>query len=136
MIHSCCPTINVSVGELFDKYSILQIKKEHSTDKNKSRNIINEMNQLYTIIKQYDISTGTSEQLYTDLKKINETLWNVEDSIRIKEMKQEFNDEFILLSRKVYMTNDKRHLKKKEINLHFSSFLTEEKIFTQNKNIS
>ena len=104
--------IPISNGELLDKFSILELKYNKILDQNKIKNIKNELSYLknicYNIINKYNITN-----LYDELKQINELLWNIEDNIRIKENKQEFDNEFIELARNVYKTNDQRaHIKK------------------------
>ena len=116
----------VSVGELADKITILQIKKERITDPAKLRNIQYEFDVLQSVWNE----RGLREQVnMADLYYVNETLWDIEDKIRIKESKQEFDGEFISLARAVYKTNDKRAQLKKQINEQVGSTLVEEKSY-------
>ena len=102
--------VEVSNGELVDKYIILQIKQKKIKNNEKQQYIRKELNYLSKIVKQLNVST----ELYSKLYLINEKLWNVEDNIRIKERKLEFDNEFIQLARDVYKTNDIRaNIKKK-----------------------
>jgi len=116
--------IPVSIGELFDKYSILQIKSEKITDTNKLILINKELNYLKTIINKFDLS------FLQNIKQINEKLWIIEDEIREKEAKNVFDDEFILLARLVYKTNDKRSQIKNEINSFFNSDIIDIKSYS------
>jgi hypothetical protein len=120
--------IPISNGELLDKFSILELKYNKILDSNKINNIKNELSYLknisYNIIKSYNIVN-----LYNELKQVNERLWNIEDNIRIKESKQEFDNEFIELARNVYKTNDQRANIKKLINEISYSEIIEEKSY-------
>jgi hypothetical protein len=119
--------ILISDGEILDRFSILVIKQIKISDRIKLSNIENEINHLRpTFLKILSIDPNI-EMLYNSLKDINEKLWIIEDSIRIKEKLQEFDSEFIDLARQVYITNDKRANIKKEINLKTKSYLVEEK---------
>ena len=122
--------IEVSHGEIVDKLTILQIKKENITDPNKLDNIVNEYNYLLSVV-QNDLSISTSSPEYLELLSINKDLWDIEDDIRDKERIKEFDDDFIKLSRAVYYTNDVRAKIKKEINLKYSSGFIEEKSYSQ-----
>ena len=109
-MQSCC--VPVSIGELYDKYTILQIKSEKIKDNEKLYFINEEINHLIPYIDKYQLNANIIEEL----KHINTILWDIEDNIREKEKKQEFDDEFIALARKVYITNDKRSVFKSYIN--------------------
>ncbi|MCB0750878.1 MAG: hypothetical protein KDC52_05340 [Ignavibacteriae bacterium] len=126
--------IEISIGELVDKITILQIKIERIKDAQKIFNVKKE----YEILKTYLSETSINEHsiLYIDLKKINEALWEIEDKIRIKEQKKEFDEDFIQLARSVYYKNDVRSEIKKEINLITGSKLIEEKEYVDYKNKS
>ena len=117
--------IPVSVGEVLDKISILEIKSERISDVQKLINICAELDHLLASAKEYRHPTLESE-----LKKVNESLWEIEDRIRAKEHLQEFDNEFINLARLVYITNDKRADIKREINKAAGSELVEEKFYT------
>ena len=103
--------INVSFGELYDKYSILQIKKEKISNEEKLMYINKEIEYLKPFISDTILDNTT----FKELKQINETLWDIDDNIIIKEKNNEFDSEFISLARLVYKTNDKRHLAKNKI---------------------
>ena len=120
--------IEVSHGEIVDKLTILQIKKENITDPIKLDNIVKEYNYLLSVVENYlGISTFSPE--YLELLSINKELWIIEDDIRDKERNKEFDDEFIMLARSVYYTNDVRAKIKKKINLKYSSGFVEEKSY-------
>jgi hypothetical protein len=120
--------IEVSHGEIVDKLTILQIKKENITDPNKLDNIVKEYNYLLSVVEN-DLGISTLSPEYLELLSINKELWKIEDNIRDKERQKEFDEEFIKLARAVYYTNDVRAKIKKEINLKYSSGFVEEKSY-------
>lgn len=109
--------VPISLGELFDKYSILLIKKERVNSDDKLMCINKEIQFLQPYIDKFNLDSTLKEEI----KKINEKLWDIEDNIRIKERKNEFDDEFILLARSVYINNDQRHVIKNKINVFLNS---------------
>jgi hypothetical protein len=115
-------TIPVSVGELIDRITILEIKAFLS-DNEYIHKELEELNQIKSTITQYLL------EYEIQLKKVNETLWKIEDKIRQKEQKQEFDKEFIELARSVYITNDERAEIKRKINEDTNSYYKEIKIF-------
>lgn len=119
----------VSIGEVVDKVTILAIKSERIKDFEKLVNINNELKLLRDILDDIEGLMDKIEDHYFDLKSINEELWDIEDDIRIKEYKKEFDEDFIRLARLVYVTNDKRAEIKKQINLTLGSNLIEEKSY-------
>jgi hypothetical protein len=120
--------IEVSHGEIVDKLTILQIKKENITDPIKLDNIVKEYDYLLSVVEN-DLGISTLSPEYLELFSINKELWIIEDDIRDKERNKEFDDEFIKLARSVYYTNDVRAKIKKEINLKYSSGFVEEKSY-------
>lgn len=116
--------IEVSNGEIVDKYTILEIKKEKCDDQTKLKNILTELNYLTSIVENLNIP----QNLLDNLKEVNSKLWEVEDLIRLCESKKTFDDQFIELARLVYITNDKRFQIKNEINKITQSLIVEEKI--------
>lgn len=118
--------IEISNGEIADKLSILQIKKDNINNKDKLKNIIKEFNYLYNIVFN-DLNINLDD--YNNLLIINKKLWDIEDNIRNKERNKEFDSEFIELARLVYITNDKRSEVKKLINLKTNSNFIEEKSY-------
>ena len=104
----------ISIGELIDKITILEIKK-NKLQNSKLENVLKELSFLRKLMEKHQIEI--TDNLFTQLKEINLTLWNIEDQIRIKEKNKEFDNIFIELARSVYFTNDKRSEIKKRINL-------------------
>ena len=123
------PYIPVAWGELFDKISILEIKMENINGHNALKNISTELAFLQDVAQSKIEMTHHLQKLLKDLKSINEALSEIEDKIRMKEHDQNFDDAFIQLARNVYITNDQRALKKKEINNYLGSMLVEEKSY-------
>jgi hypothetical protein len=117
--------IPISIGELYDKYSILLIKKEKINEDEKLYFVNKEIEYLQPFINKFNISADLVDQI----KVVNEKLWNIEDDIRIKEKKQEFDEDFIMLARLVYKTNDERHHIKSEINSKINSEIREMKSY-------
>lgn len=129
--------IDISVGELLDKITILQIKSERIIDVEKLNNVKKELQVLQG---QWELSPYIKINLNDSvdaLKKVNEKLWDIEDKIRNKESQQEFDEEFISLARSVYYINDERAEIKRNINNKTGSNLVEEKSYsdyTKDKN--
>ena len=121
--------VPVSVGEVLDKITILQIKLAHISDAAKRANIQNELDALLPLVAGDAFTTDQIQGLMAELKSVNEALWDIEDDIREKEAAKSFDDEFIRLARAVYVTNDKRAKIKKQINLATGSALVEEKSY-------
>ena len=117
--------IYVSIGEVVDKISILYIKLKKIIDREKLKNIRKEYGLLKNSLEEIGINTGSEE--FKQLEAINLKLWNIENKIRLKEAKKEFDYEFIQLARSVYFNNDKRADVKRKINLKYGSKLMEEK---------
>ena len=120
--------VEISNGELLDKFSILEIKMGNITNPSKLANVENEYRELTSdctnLLRDSTIST-----LYAELKSINQKLWVVEDDIRDCERSKDFGPQFVSLAREVYFTNDDRARVKKEINLASGSSLVEEKSY-------
>ena len=117
--------VPISLGELYDKISILEIKKSRIIDKDKLANINKELDLLTKIAKQFPFDIN----LFIQLKKVNEDLWKVEDQLRIKEKLGDFDDAFISLARSVYYHNDERAVIKRQINEKYGSIIVEEKSY-------
>ena len=121
----------IAPGELIDKMTILEIKLNKISDKVKLENINNEYGTLQLTYRQ---SIPPSEELYrltSDLKTVNEKLWDIEDDIRDCERRKDFSQEFIDLARSVYKNNDVRAGLKREINILLHSNIIEEKSYTE-----
>jgi hypothetical protein len=108
--------VPVSVGELIDKLSILQVKKLKIINPEGLKYVSEEYELLYNESEVYLQLSGV-KSLYDSLIEVNSTLWDVEDKLRVFESEKKFDEEFIELSRKVYYTNDERFRLKNEINL-------------------
>jgi hypothetical protein len=121
--------VPVSVGEVLDKITILQIKLAHISNAAKRVNIQNELDVLLPLASGDEFTTEQMLGLMAELKEINEALWDIEDDIREKEAAKSFDAEFIRLARAVYVTNDKRAEIKRRINLVTGSALIEEKSY-------
>lgn len=115
-------TIPISVGELIDKISILEIKSLLTNNEYIEREL-NELYKLRSTITQYILDCEI------ELKKVNEILWKIENKIRQKEKNKEFDEEFIELARSVYINNDKRSEIKKQINERTNSEYREVKFY-------
>ncbi len=123
--------VEVSAGELIDKLTILEIKIERIQDPYKMENIQNELRAVIDTVQTYIPPSKELNKLKSDLKETNKKLWDIEDQIRDKEQKKEFDQEFIDISRSVYITNDERGRIKREINQLLGSRLIEEKAYTE-----
>ena len=122
--------VPVSLGELWDKYTILLIKQNKISNKEKLQFVEKEITYLDTLMKDYSYK---DDVLFINLKNVNEKLWDVEDKLRIKETEKNFDKEFIELARSVYYTNDERAAIKKQINVKFNSDIHEVKDYVKYK---
>ena len=122
-------SVPISLGELLDKISILEIKNKKILDRSKILNIKKELNGLKKVLDELNINLSESNSLYNKLYKINLTLWEIEDSIRVLEKNEDFGEKFIELARAVYITNDQRFEVKNDINKLFNSEYVEEKSY-------
>lgn len=119
-----------SIGELFDKISILEIKLRHVTDTDKRSNIMRELTELKNI--QAEITyTETEQQLYELLLSTNQFIWDLEDHIREKEHNKIFDQEFTEFARMIPQYNDQRSQIKRQINDNLGSYIVEEKLYAQ-----
>jgi histidinol-phosphate/aromatic aminotransferase/cobyric acid decarboxylase-like protein len=116
----------ISLGELIDKITILQIKTNHLQGK-ALENVKNELEALETTLK--DLQLNIDPTLIHRLKEVNQDLWQIEDAIRDQERQKSFGETFIRLARSVYQQNDRRAAIKKEINTIYGSALAEEKAY-------
>ena len=125
--------VEVSIGELLDKISILEIKKEKIKDPKKLQFVFTE----YLILKEQlekNVKIDKQlEKLFQDLKDINNKLWDIEDEKRNCEKNKDFSDNFIKLSRDVHFLNDERAKIKRDINNHTGSNIKEMKEYTSYK---
>jgi len=122
----------ISVGELFDKITILNIKTKKISDNDKLQNIHTELKTLNDQSKKITVSDAqVLNDLVLQLQQINEDLWDIENYKRECEAKKDFGESFIKLSRDVHFMNDKRAIIKKEINLLSNSQIVEEKEYSK-----
>ncbi|MGH8213461.1 MAG: DUF6165 family protein [Rhodanobacteraceae bacterium] len=122
-------SIPISHGELIDKLSILEIKSQRITDPAKLANVREELELLDATWAGDPASAADIAVERSELKRINEALWEIEDEIRLKEKAQAFDARFIELARAVYITNDRRAAVKRSINEKLGSRLVEEKSY-------
>lgn len=118
----------ISLGELIDKITILQIKTQH-LQSTALENVKKELNALETTLNNLQVSIDST--LIQRLKKVNQDLWQTEDDIRDHERQKNFGETFIHLARSVYQQNDQRAAIKKEINTTYGSAFVEEKSYQQ-----
>ncbi len=121
--------IEVSTGEILDKFSILIIKRSNIKDDVKLNNIQKEIDELLPMFISITCKDKKVYDKYIDLAIVNKELWSIEDDIRECERQKDFGDKFVQLARSVYITNDERAKIKKEINLLTNSGIVEEKSY-------
>ena len=120
----------ISLGELADKITILEIKMKKIVDK-ESFHILKKEYQSLKAIDLKDLDLDKYNKLFNELKSINERLWDIENEKRFLEKNSDFSDKFIKVSRDVHFMNDKRAKVKKEINRSFGSNIEEVKEYTK-----
>lgn len=123
--------VEISNGELVDKWIILTIKLERINDEDALKNVVLERDKLTESVQQLKVSG----ELIKSLLGANISLWDIEDKIREKERLHEYDDEFISLARTVYIMNDLRASIKREINETTNSLLVEEKSYASYENV-
>jgi hypothetical protein len=123
-------SIPVSIGEMIDKLSILQVKKNKVKDKTKLEFVDKEFELLYNFSSEY-LNNPKTELIYHQLVSVNTNLWEIEDMLRVMEKEKNFGDEFVSSARKVYFTNDERFRLKNEINLITESEIREVKEYVK-----
>ena len=124
-------SVTVSVGELLDKITILEIKRERIKDAAKLTNVTKELELLTAVRDQHISDTGETTALVAELKKTNESLWEIEDEIREWERVKDFGEKFVALARSVYFTNDRRSALKNRLNVLTGSSIVEEKSYQE-----
>ena len=121
--------IPVSVGELIDKLTILELKRQWTNNSERLKHILHEMSELEKLYEQNIEKKDEIIEHRANLYEINRYIWMIEDRIRKKENRKEFDDEFIQLARDVYITNDKRFEVKNKINNFLNSEIKEVKTY-------
>jgi hypothetical protein len=125
------PSIPISWGELIDKITILEIKSERLTSKPALESVRRELGRLAGLASEAQSQEPKLAPLKEELKRVNETLWQIEDDIRAKEAERTFDQDFIALARAVYHNNDRRGVLKQQINALLKSDIVEEKQYSQ-----
>ena len=123
----------ISLGELVDKITILEIKNEKINDKEKLINISSELDKLLTLLNSLQLSKKDLDKYSKQLYVVNKKLWETEDILRALENEKSFNKEFIENARNVYKLNDERFRIKNKLNTQFSSEIIEEKSYKEYK---
>lgn len=126
---SAAISVEVAPGELIDKITILEIKKERMADVAKLENVHIEWETLTKARDTHIKKSPEMEKLTASLKAVNEELWIIEDDIRDCERSSDFSEKFVQLARAVYITNDKRAAFKRNINVFLGSRILEEKSY-------
>jgi len=121
--------VPIAPGELIDKLTILQLKRENITDPDKRANVAHEQSVLQATASAHLPDMPALQTLWDDLYRINGDLWVIEDDIRKCEARGDFGSAFVALARAVYVTNDERAAVKKKINLLLGSAIVEEKSY-------
>tara|TARA_Y200000002_G_C22508973_1_gene590446 strand:+ start:387 stop:776 length:390 start_codon:yes stop_codon:yes gene_type:complete len=126
-------SVDISCGELIDKLSILEIKKQNISEESKLLEVNKEfkiLNKIYETLKK---ENKNLEKYYIQLFNVNSSIWQIEDKIRKLESESSFQKEFIELARNVYLNNDKRFEIKNQINILFNSEIKEQKSYENYK---
>lgn len=124
--------VEISIGGLVDRVSILSIKLSRIKDPEKLKNIRLEYDMLVVAMRQVGIEVNDS--IFGQLRDINLKLWDIENGLRSKEAKKEFDDEFVELARSVYINNDERAALKRKISVDFGSAIIEENEYSHYQN--
>ncbi len=123
--------VEISSGELLDKITILEIKEERIPDKIKLGNIKVELEKLNKALQENSTPVSQVAHVKSELKSVNEKLWELEDEIRDFERKKDFGNSFIEAARNIYKFNDKRYSLKREINHLLNATIIEEKSYRE-----
>ena len=122
--------VEIAPGELLDKITILEIKAERITEADRLHNVRTELAALRAVRYRALPSSTELEELTAQLRQVNETLWDVEDAIRLCDHDGDFGEHFVELARSVYRHNDRRAALKRRINELLNSAIREEKQYT------
>lgn len=125
------PTVSISWGELIDRLTILEIKAERLSDVAARARVARELAALSDMADSAAAPEPRVLALKNALREVNKTLWSIEDEIRQKEARQQFDADFVRLARAIYQNNDERGRLKREINLLLQSEIGEEKQYTK-----
>ena len=125
------PVVSISIGELIDRITILEIKAERIADPSKVANVRKELDLLNESRAWRAVASGDVARLKGELRQVNEMLWEIEDRIRACEHERKFGPEFVELARSVYKTNDRRSALKRQINEITGSEIVEEKAYSE-----
>lgn len=123
--------VEIAAGELIDKITILEIKLQNITDREKLANVRHEYDVLMDVYRTTIVETEKLRGLVVKLKEINAAIWQIEDDIRDRERVGDFGEAFVALARSVYRTNDIRAAAKREINKLLNSKINEEKSYAK-----
>jgi len=123
----------ISLGELIDKITILEIKTEKINETEKLKNISNELGRLFILLDSLQLNKKDFDKYSKQLYEVNKKLWETEDILRALENKKSFNKDFIENARNVYKLNDERFRIKNKLNKQFSSEIIEEKSYKDYK---
>ena len=121
--------VPISVGELLDKLSILELKAAAIADQARRANVLREQGALEAVRRREVVATPELDALYAELRAVNRRLWQTEDSLRQCERASRFDDGFVELARSVYRDNDRRARVKQRINELTQSDIVEEKTY-------
>ena len=121
--------VEISCGELFDKISILELKRDHARDAGQRGNVETELAVLVAV-RDAETAPGTElDRIVAELRSVNAALWTVEDDLRDCERRGDFGAGFVSLARSVYRLNDRRAALKREIDILLGSGIVEEKLY-------
>lgn len=123
--------VDVALGELIDKITILELKDERIADAGKRKNVRFELATLAALLEQTCERNATISEFRAMLKDVNAEIWDLEDSIRDHERRKDFGTSFVEVARRVYKTNDRRAALKRKINLIGGSTIIEEKSYAE-----
>ena len=123
--------VPTSPGDFLDRVTILEIKADRIRDAAKLENVRRELEALRAAWKASPLASHDVAAAVAELRRVNETLWDIEDRIREKEAARTFDADFVELARSVYRTNDRRAAIKRELNVRLGSELIEEKSYAK-----
>ena len=125
--------VDVSLGEVVDKITILELKKQHLSNSKAVENVEKELVMLLASLKKSPYKSILDDPMMDELRSVNRRLWDIEDQIRLAEQSGDFDQSFVSLARSVYIENDRRARVKRNINVGYSSGLIEEKSYVKSE---